>query len=124
MRDEPTPLPLIGKAPSPISVVLSRGIRTQGGRTCWMPAEFQATFDGQTYQVTAGELQRFKNKGYMLKPATDPDWLLKGIRFESVDLSHDGTHGPAAKLYAFQEDAHVKRSGPIRIGKIEVMKAR
>ena len=70
------------------------------------------------------ELQSLKNKGYVLKPATDPDWLLKGIRFESVDLSHEGTHGPAAKLYAFQEDAHVKRSGPIRIWKIEVLKAR
>ena len=124
VRDEPTPLPWIGKAPSPISVVLSRGIRTQGGRTCWMPAEFQTTFDGQIYQVTAGELQRFKNKGYMLKPATDPEWLLKGIRFESVDLNHEGNHGPAAKLFAFQEDAHINRPGPTRIGKIEVRKVR
>ena len=61
-----------------------------------MPAEFQTTFDGQIYQVTARELQSLKNKGYVLKPATDPEWLLKGIRFESVDLNHEENHGPAA----------------------------
>ena len=89
-----------------------------------MPAEFQTTFDGQIYQVTARELQSLKNKGYVLKPATDPEWLLKGIRFESVDLHRDENHGPAAKLFAFQEDAHINRPGPTRIGKIEVLKVR
>ena len=89
-----------------------------------MPAEFQTKFDGQTYQVTARDLQNLKDKGYELKPATDPEWLLKGIRFESVDLSHEGNHGPAAKLFAFQEDAHINRPGPTRIGKIEVLKVR
>ena len=89
-----------------------------------MPAEFQTKFDGQTYQVTARDLQNLKDKGYELKPATDPEWLLKGIRFESVDLHHDENHGPAAKLFAFQEDAHINRPGPTRIGKIEVLKVR
>ena len=89
-----------------------------------MPAEFQTMFDGQIYQVTARELQSLKNKGYVLKPATDPEWLLKGIRFESVDLHRDETPGPAAKLFAFQEDAHINRPGPTRIGKIEVLKVR
>ena len=94
-----------------------------------MSAEFQTTFDGQIYQVTAGELQRFKNKGYMLKPATDPEWLLKGIRFESVDLNHEENHGPAAKLFAFRDHPHMggaplhtNHPGPTHIGKIEVRK--
>ena len=89
-----------------------------------MPAEFQTKFDGQTYQVTARDLQNLKDKGYELRPATDPEWLLKGIRFESVDLNHEGNYGPAAKLCAFQEDAHINRPVPTRIGKIEVLKVR
>ena len=89
-----------------------------------MPAEFQTKFDGQIYQVTARDLQNLKDKGYELKPATDPEWLLKGIRFESVDIHRNENHGPAAKLFAFQEDAHINRPGPTRIGKIEVLKVR
>ena len=89
-----------------------------------MPAKFQTMFDGQIYQVTARDLQSLKDKGYELKPATDPEWLLKGIRFESVALHRDENYGPAAKLFAFQEDAHTDYPGPTRIGKIEVRKVR
>ena len=89
-----------------------------------MPAEFQTKFDGQTYQVTARELQNLKDKGYELRPATDPAWLQKGIRFESVALHRDDNHGPAAKLFAFRDDAHTDHPGPTHIGKIEVRKIR
>ena len=124
VRDEPAPLPLIGKVQSPLFVVLNQGIHTRGEKVCWMPAEFQTQFDGQMYQVTARDLQAFKDKGYELKPATDPEWLLKGIRFESVDLHRDEHHGPAAKLFAFKENAPTDHPGPTRIGKIEVRKVR
>ena len=89
-----------------------------------MPAEFQTKFDGQTYQVTARELQNLKDKGYELRPSTNPEWLQKGIRFESVALHRDETHGPAAQLVVFRDhpptvphqppwaDAHRKDRGP------------
>ena len=124
VTDEQTPLPLIGKVQSPLWVVLSKGIHPQGGRVCWIPAEFQTKFDGQTYQVTARELQNLKDRGYELRPSTDPVWLQKGIRFESVALHREENHGPAAKLFAFRDHAHADHSGPTHIGKIEVRKIR
>ena len=127
--DEQPPLPLIGKVQSPLWVVLSKGINTRGGRVCWMPAEFQTKFDGQTYQVTARELQNLKDKGYELRPSTNQAWLQKGIRFESVALHRDEIHGPAAQLVVFRDHPHMggapfhtNHPGPTHIGKIEVRK--
>ena len=80
-----------------------------------MPAEFQTKFDGQTYQVTARELQNLKDKGYELRPSTNQAWLQKGIRFESVALHRDHPHMGGAPF-------HTNHPGPTHIGKIKVRK--
>ena len=101
MADEPPLYSLTGKIQSPIWVVLSKGINTQGGRVCWMPAEFRKTVNGQTYRVSAKQLQDLK--GYELRPSTNQEWLQKGIRFENVDLCREEINGPAAQLVVFQD---------------------
>ena len=128
MSEQPSP-PLIGKAQSPLWVILRQGINTRGGRVCWMPAEFQTKFDGQTYQVTARELKRFMDKGYELRPATNQEWLQKGIRLEQVVLHRKENHGPAAQLVVFRDHPHMggapfhtNHPGPTHIGKVEVRK--
>ena len=79
-----------------------------------MPAEFRKKFDGQTYQVTAKQLQDLKKKGYELRPSTNQEWLQKGIRLENVDLDRKEIHGPAAQLVVFRDARHGWGSVPYR----------
>ena len=94
-----------------------------------MPAEFRKKFDGQTYQVTAKQLQDLKKRGYELRPSTNQEWLQKGIRFENVALYRDEIHGPAAQLVVFRDHPHMggapfhtDHPGPTHIGKLEIRK--
>ena len=127
MADEPPLHPLVRKVQSPIWVVLSKGINTQGGRVCWMPAEFRKKIDRQTYQVLAKQLQDLGKRGYELRPSTNQEWLQKRIRFENVDLCREETHAPAAQLVVFRDHPrmggapfHTDHPGPTHIGKLEI----
>ena len=125
MTDDPPLYPITGKIQSPIWVVLSKGINTQGERVCWMPAEFRKRVNGQTYRVSAKQLQDLK--GYELRPSTNQEWLQKGIRFENVDLYRKEINGPAAQLVVFRDHPrmggapfHTDHPGPTHIGKLEI----
>ena len=124
--EQPLP-PLTGKVQSPLWVVLRKGINTRGERVCWMHAEFRKKIDGQTYQVSAKQLQDLERKGYELRPSTNQEWLQKGIRFENVDLCREETHAPAAQLVVFRDHPrmggapfHTDHPGPTHIGKLEI----
>ena len=90
-----------------------------------MPAEFRKRVDGQTYRVSAKQLQDLK--GYELRPSTNQEWLQKGIRFENVDLYRKEINGPAAQLVVFRDHPrmggarfHTDYPGPTHIGKLEI----
>ena len=125
MVNEPPLHPIAGKAQSPIWVVLPKGIHTRGERVCWMPAEFRKTINGQTYHVSAEQLQGLK--GCELRPSTNQEWLQKGIRFEEVALYRKETQGPAAQLVVFRDHPHMggapfhtDHPKPTHIGKLEI----
>ena len=90
-----------------------------------MSAEFRKRVDGQTYRVSAKQLQDLK--GYELRPSTNQEWLQKGIRFENVDLCREEINGPAAQLVVFRDHPcmggapfHTDHPGPTHIGKLEI----
>ena len=92
-----------------------------------MHAEFRKKIGGQTYQVSAKQLQDLERKGYELRPSMNQEWLQKGIRFENVDLCREETHAPAAQLVVFRDHPrmggapfHTDHPGPTHIGKLEI----
>ena len=127
LREDPPPTEEAALK-GPFWVDLHQGFNTKGQRVCWAQGNLkQRTGPRRQRQGTVPRRHLQLLEQYELTAKTNQHWLLKGIRFERIDLYRQEFQGPAALLTVFRDHErkpgapfHMNVQGPIRIGRVNL----
>ena len=115
----------MGKADSLLWVELQRGVVTKGQQACWAPVKLKRHNGKRRSTVPASDFKKLAQ--YKLRPETNQSWLMKGIRFEKLDLHREEFEAPGALLTVFRDHPrmpgalyNVNKPKPTRVGRVTI----